>query len=131
MGAALFIVLQREVEGVNASSVGGKFLSRNMEMLDALANKLKVEPLGNLISINPKEASEFLEGEGVNDEGLSLPPERWFDPGEGLRTVTALLTSLSSTQSVDARLLEDLKSCERVLTAAQNAGVSFHFAVDF
>lgn len=132
MGAALFIVLQREVEGVDASSVSGKFLSRNLEMLDALANQLKVEPLGNFISFNPKEVSEFLEGDGgVNDEGPSLPSERWFDPGEGLRTVAALLSSLSLTRPVNSRLVDDLKNCERVLIAAQNAGVSFHFAVDF
>jgi len=130
MGAALFIVLQREAKGVDASSVGGNFLSRNLEVLDALANKLKVQALGDFISINPEEASEFLEGEGVNADGLSLPSEKWFEPGEGLRTVRALLSAQQSAQA-DPRLLEDLKSCEQVLTAAEHAGVNFHFAVDF
>ena len=60
MSAALFIVLQKEVRGVDASSVGGKFLSRNLETLDALAAKLNVRALGEFISINPEEASEFL-----------------------------------------------------------------------
>jgi len=130
VGAALFIVLQREAKGVDASSVGGKFLSRNLEMLDELAKKLNVKALGDLISINPEEASEFLEGEGLSADGLSLPSEKWFEPGEGLRTVRALLRSQQSAQA-DPRLLEDLKSCEQVLMAAEQAGVNFHFAVDF
>ena len=131
MGAALFIVLQQEVQGVSPSSVGGKFLSRNLEMLDALAAKLNVPTLSEFISIHPEEASQFLEGEGVSASGLLLPAEQWFGPGEGLRTIAALLNSLRSTPAVDARLLDDLESCERVLSAAQNAGVNFHFAVDF
>jgi hypothetical protein len=131
MASALYIVLQQKVAGVDASSVGGKFLARNLEMLDALASKLNVRALGDLISVNPAETSAFLEGEGVNDEGILMPPEQWFEPDEGTRTVVALLNSLRSTQGVDARLIQDLESCERVFAAAQTAGVSFHFAVDF
>ncbi|HET9839750.1 MAG TPA: hypothetical protein VFR84_16100 [Candidatus Angelobacter sp.] len=131
MGAALFIVLQKEVQGVDASSVGGKFLARNLEMLDALAAKLRVRAFGEFISVNPEEAADFAEGEGVNASGLSFPAEQWFDPEDGLLTVRTLLNYVSSASPGDSRLLQDLTDCERVLTSAQLAGTKFHLAVDF
>jgi hypothetical protein len=131
MGAALFIVLEREVSGVDAGSVGGKSLSRNLDWLDDASKKLNVLSLGEMISVNPEDAAAFLEGEGQNASGLSLPAEQWFDAAEGLRTVKALLQHTKSLKPGEKLLLQDLTACQQVLDRARQECVRFHFTVDF
>jgi hypothetical protein len=131
MGAALFITLEREIPGINASSVGGKFLSRNLDWLNEASAKLDVRPLGDLISLNPDEAAAFLEGEGMEAGAVSIPSEQWFDADEGLRTVGALLHHTETTKPEQKNLLEDLAACKQVLERAKQNNVRFHFAVDF
>ena len=63
-------------------------------------------------------------------EGLEIPPEQWFDPNEGLRTVRGLLDYLRR-HPVAPDVAEDLEAMEQVLTAAAEQGVRFHLAVDF
>jgi hypothetical protein len=131
MGAALFITLERQIPGIDASSVGGKLLSRNLDWLNEASGKLNVRPLGDLISVNSDEAADFLEGEGMDTGELSIPPEQWFDADEGLKTLGALLLHTESTKPEQKNLLEDLRSCMQVLERAKQNDVRFHFAVDF
>jgi hypothetical protein len=131
MGAALFIVLEREVSGIDAGSVSGKFLSKKLEWLDDAAKELNVRPLSEFISINPEDAEAFLEGEGADASGLSLAPEQWFTADEGMNTVQALLQQIASTSPGETGLSQDLKACLQVLTRAQQEDIRFHFAVDF
>lgn len=131
MGAALFITLEREIPDIDASSVGGKLLSRNLDWLNEASVKLNVRPLGDLISLNPEEAAAFLEGEGLDAGGLTIPAEQWFGADEGLATVGALLQHTESTKPEEKKLLEDLRTCKQVLEQAKQNNVRFHFTVDF
>lgn len=131
MSAALFIVLEKEIPGIDSSSVGGKFLSRHLDLLDEHCRALHVRPLSEFISISQEEAAAFIEGEDEQMEDLSLPSEKWFDADEGLRTIQALLQHAKSGNLVDQQLMEDLSASQEVLSRAKVERVRFHFAVDF
>ena len=91
MSTALFIVLEKDIPGFDAA-VNGKPLSRASKGLDRIAGKLGVRPLMEFCSMDLGEAADLLADLG--GEEADIPPEQWFDPEEGLRTVEALLTHL-------------------------------------
>jgi hypothetical protein len=125
MGVAYFIVLEREIAGLD-TMIDGKMLARTAEALDAIAPKLGVRPISEFISLDPEQAAEFLEGEGVGTDDIELPPLKQFSALDGLATVRALM-SLPEAQPA----MHDLQDCERVLTAAGKHGVGWHLEVDF
>src|SRR5580693_2351656 len=87
MGAAHYIVLEREIDGLD-TMIDGKSLSRHIESLDKAAQKLGVRPLSEFFSMTPEEMSDFL-GDDATD--LKLPPLQQFSTKDGLTTVRALL----------------------------------------
>jgi hypothetical protein len=133
MGAAYFIVLDRKIEGLE-TMMDGKVLARAALTLDAVASQLGVQPLSEFISVDPEQAADFLEGEGVGTEGIELSPLRQFPAESGLATVRALLGHLkahpASVKDTDG-VMHDLRDCERILSAAAQRGVKWHFEVDF
>jgi len=126
VGAAYYIVLEKEVEGLE-SLMDGKSLSRHIESLDAEARQLGVRPLSEFFSIAPEQASEFMEGEGVDAADMELPHLQQFSAEEGLTTVRALL---SQSQAHAEHVAEDLRECERILIAASQHGIGWHFEID-
>jgi hypothetical protein len=133
MGVAYFIVLERRIEGLDAE-MDGKSLARATEVLDSIASQLGVRPLSEFISLDPGQASEFLDGEGVDAGDIKLPALQQFPAQEGLSTVRALVAYLQShPQSVERtdRVINDLRECERVLKVAAEHGVGWHFEADF
>ncbi len=126
MGAALYIVLEKEIPSVD-TIIDGKMLSRAEKHLAETAKRLGVRPLMEFFSVGPDEAAGFLGGEGAE---IEIPAEQWFSAEEGLRTVQALLDEVdSSSESRAAK--DDLLGCERVLREAQKHGVRWHLALDF
>ena len=125
MGAAYFIVLERKIEGVDAG-MDGKCMSRHMEALDEAARELGVRPLSEFFSADPEQLAEFMEGEGLDD--VTPPPLQQFTAQDGLATVRALASHAAARADGVA---EDLRECERILSAAAQHGVGWHFEVDF
>ena len=105
----------------------GKSLSRHIESLDAAARQLGVRPLSEFFSIAPEQAAEFMEGEGMDAGDIELTPLQQFSPEEGLATVRALL---SHTPVHADHIVGDLRECERILSAAAQQGVGWHFEID-
>jgi hypothetical protein len=133
MGAALFIVLEREITGLD-TIMDGKSLSRANEKLDALANKIGVTPLSEFFSADPAQAAEFLEGEGLEDSEITIPPQQQFTAEQGLATVRALLAHIASNPTSipgSDGVIRDLKDCERILSSAATHGVKWHMEIDF
>ena len=126
MGAALYVVLEKEIPGLD-TMINGKTLSKAGERLAEVASQAGVRPLMEFFSMDPGDASGFLEGEGMGD--IEIPPEQWFLAEEGLRTVRALLAEVERDPTLKSAR-EDLAEFERVLDAAQKAGVRWHLAVD-
>ena len=126
MGAAYFIVLGREIDGLD-TGMDGKSLSRHIDTLDQAARELGVRPLSEFFSIAPEQAAEFMEGEGMDAGDFELPVLQQFTAEEGLKTVRAL--AAHPTVRFDG-VEQDLRECERILTVAGHHGVGWHFEVD-
>ena len=127
MGAAYFIVLERKIDGVE-TGMDGKSLSQHMDSLDEAARQLGVRPLSEFFSADPEQLAEFMEGEGADIGDVAPPPLQQFAAQDGLATVRALSAHPAArTDSVT----EDLRECERILSAAAQHGVGWHFEVDF
>jgi hypothetical protein len=127
MGAAYFIVLEREIDGLD-TEMDGKSLSRQIGSLDKAARQLGVRPLSEFFSVDPEQAAEFMEDEGFDASDIEIPPLQQFSPVDGLATVKALL---SRNPAWDARVTADLRECERILSVAEQQGVGWHFEIDF
>src|SRR5690349_9937892 len=89
MGAAYFIVLEREIDGLD-TSMDGKSLSQHIDSLDDAARQLGVRPLSEFFSIDPEQLSEFMEGEGIDVGDVTPTPLQQFTAEDGLATVRAL-----------------------------------------
>jgi hypothetical protein len=120
MGAAHYIVLEREIEGLD-TAMDGKSLSRHLDALDAAAQQLGVRPLSGFFSMPPDELREFMDGA----DDVELPPLTQFSAQEGLTTIRALLTRPEAQPAV-----QDLQDCERILGEALKHGVGWHFQID-
>jgi len=127
MGAAYFIVLERKIDGMD-TDMDGKSLSRHMESLDEAARQLGVRPLSEFFSADPKQVASFMEGEGMEAGDIEFPPLQQFTAQDGLATVRALAAHAAARADGVA---QDLAECERILSAAAQHGVGWHFEVDF
>jgi hypothetical protein len=122
MGAAYYIVLETEIDGMD-TMMDGKSISRHIEALDNAAEELGVQPLSSFFSMPPDELADFMD----DTDDIELPPLKQFAAKDGLTTVKALLAH--KPVHVD-HVLEDLRECERILTAAAEHGVRWHFQID-
>jgi hypothetical protein len=61
---------------------------------------------------------------------MRLPPESWFNAADGLKVVRALAEHVAANLNDFKQpnpILRDLKAAEALLSAADAAGVRFHF----
>ena len=123
MGAAYFIVLEREIDGVD-TAMDGKSLARDMESLDHAARQLGVRPLSEFFSADPEQIAELMEEAG----DFEPPPLEQFSARDGLASIRALASHAAARADGVA---EDLGECERILNAASQHGVGWHFEIDF
>ena len=140
MGSAIYIVLDRDLPGVD-TMMSGKPLSHEIDYITTLCKKLKVKDLWEFCSANPGEMADFFEAEAESwENGVEPPteeeldPEEWFPAAEGLVTVRALLEFINRDRSglKDPEwVLEDLANMERILSAAEAHGVGWRLEVDF
>jgi hypothetical protein len=152
MGVAIYVVLNSATPGFDAMVDGKAIGHLDDELMERIAVERGVLTFAELSSINPAELPDLDFPEGAP----ALPPEAWFEPDEGLRSVAAfreyflrnpvperVRTAQSTNQSTrDAdtadrarqrtdAVLSDLDGFEAVLTQAKARGLKFHFAVDF
>jgi hypothetical protein len=121
MGAAYYIVLETQVDGLD-TLMDGKKLSRQIEALDAAARQLGVRPLSEFISMDADAMDDIL---GDDAAGIAASPLQHFSADDGLATVRALLARPEAQPA-----LHDLKDCERILSAAAQRAIRWHFQID-
>jgi hypothetical protein len=126
MGVAHYIVLERKIDGLD-TGMDGKSLSRHIESLDEAARELGVRPLSDFFSADPEQMVEFMQGEGIEAGDGELPPLQQFTAQDGLATVRALASHAAARANGVA---QDLRECERILSAAAQHGVCWHFEID-
>jgi len=102
----------------------GKSISRRMETLDDGARELGVRPPSELFGVSPVRLEEFIDA-GADD--IKPPPLQQFSADEGLKTIHALNSHAIARKP---GITEDLKECERILNAAAQHGIGWHFKVD-
>lgn len=121
MGAAYYIALEKTIDGLD-TMMDGKCLSQHIESLDALAQQLGVRPLSEFISMDADSLAEVL---GDDADGIEVPPMKQFSAEDGLATIRALLPRPEAQPALD-----DLKDCDRILSAAAQHGIGWHFQID-
>jgi hypothetical protein len=132
MSAALCIILERTIPGTD-TYVNGKSLAKNIDELGRMAKRLGVTPLMDFFSCSSEELSALAEEHSANlDKIKATHEEKWFAAEEGLRTVNALVGSLTKSKLPHGdRLEDDLQEFVRVLELARTNGIRWHLAVDY
>ena len=135
MALAIVVTLEKnlptpDAQAAYAKTKTGKGLAREVDRLDVVIRNRSISTVVSLLSENQAVLRAQMEAEGFDPSKMRLPPERWFDPAEGLKTVRALsehvAAHLNDFKQPNA-ILRDLKAAEVLLAAAQTAGVKFHF----
>jgi hypothetical protein len=133
MALAFVITLEKDLPDASpayAKAAGGKALAREADRLDSAARRKGVSPPTTLLSESQAALIAQLTADGFDPAKMRLPPEQWFPAAEGLRTVRALAEYVSANLNDFKQpnpILRDLKAAEALLTAAEAAGVRFHF----
>lgn len=133
MALAIVVTLEKplpEASADYAKSGNGKALAREMDKLDYAARCKNVPGLTALLSENPAVLAEQMRADGFDPTKMRLPPEQWFAPAEGLKTVRALVEYVSAKLNDFKQpnpILRDLKAADALLAAAEAAGTRFHF----
>jgi hypothetical protein len=133
MSAAIYIVLARDVPGID-NCASGKALSRAEHVLTPLAHELSVRPLMDFFSMSTEDYAAQAEEFSLPLGSEGPPDEEWFTADEGLRTVRALLAHVDAhPEAVEApgRVLDDLRDFADVLEAAREHGTRWHLGVDY
>ena len=133
MAQAILITLEKEIPDASAAyakSKTGKALARELDRIDFAARKVKVAQPSTLLSENPAALVEEMKAQGFDPAKMRIPPEQWFPAAEGLAVVRALASHVGQNLNDFKQpnpILRDLKAAETLLSAAEAAGVRFHF----
>ena len=133
MAQAMLITLEKDLGGPSeayAKGKTGKALARESDRVDLAARTKKVAQITSMLSENPAALIAEMQAQGFDPSKMRVPPEQWFPPAEGLRTVRALIEHVNANLNDFKQpnpILRDLRAVEALLAAAEAAGVSFHF----
>ncbi len=133
MAQAILVTLEKELPEASAvyvKSGTGKALAREAERIDFAARKCKVTQPSSMVSESPDALIAQLKEDGFDPSKMRVPPERWFSAAEGLAVVRPLVEHIGANLNDFKQpnpILRDLKAVEALLTAAEAAGMRFHF----
>ena len=135
MAASLYIVVEGEDPGFD-TFVNGHGLARNEDALDRLAERLRVRALLEFFSADENSMALLLEqGAGNPDWAHHLPEPQWYDPGNGIVTVSTLLDFLKASPialgSDTSAVVSELQDYERVLRKTAQRELRWHLAVSW
>jgi hypothetical protein len=135
MSASLYIVVEGEDPGYDIF-VNGRAMARNEDVLDKLAERLRVKPLLDFFSADVNSMALLLEtGAGDPAWAETLPPPQWFEPNDGLVTVCSLLEYLYGAPTAlgfDTRaVIRELEEYERVLRKTAERDLRWQLAVSW
>lgn len=97
--------------------------------LDGRLRRANFVELQSFVSADSDDLSELLD---LADDG-ELPPEQWYPAADGLAAIRAAIEHVEADASalpgVREDVLDDLRSVEAELLAAEAKGVAFHFCL--
>jgi hypothetical protein len=132
MPLAYVVTLEKELpaQAAYTKAGSGKALARESERLDTAARTKKVNAITSMLSENPAALIAQLVEEGFDPTKIRVPAEAWFTAAEGLVTARGLIEHVTANLNNFKQpnpILRDLKSVVDLLSAAETAGVKFHF----
>ena len=133
MAQMIVITLEKELpeaQAAYAKAASGKALARETDRLDSAARRKGVAPITGLLSESQAALIEQMKEAGFDPAKMRLPPEQWFAPADGLKTVRAVseyVTSNLNDFKQPNPILRELKAAEALLAAADAADARFHF----
>ena len=135
MAASMYIVVEGEDPGFNIF-VNGRALARYEGAVERLALELGVRPLLEFFSADESSMALLIEEGAGNPELLKkLPPPQWYRAEDGLRTVEALVESLTNDPqqlgSEGHEVLAELLEYEVVLRKTAERGLRWHLCVSW
>lgn len=135
MSASLYIVVEGEDPGFDIF-VNGRAMARNEDLLDKIAERLHVKPLLDFFSADENSMALLLEvGAGDPAWAETLPPPQWFEPNDGLLTISTLLDYLQRNPTAlgfDTRaVVRELEEYERVLRKTADRDLRWQLAVSW
>jgi hypothetical protein len=133
MALAIVVTLEKEIPELAAytKAGSGKALARETDKLDSTARRKNVTAVTSLLSESQAALIAQLKEEGFDPAKMRLPPEQWFPAADGLKTVRGIAEYVGANLNDFKQpnpILRDLKAVETLLTAAEAAGVRFHFS---
>jgi hypothetical protein len=132
MALAIIVTLDKEIPELATYTKGksGKALARELDRLDLAARTKKVGAIESMLSESQAALIAQLKEEGFDPSKMRLPPEQWFDSGEGLKTVRGLSEFVAANLNNFKQpnpILRDLKAIDELLSAGQSVSARFHF----
>ena len=132
MPLAIILTLQHDVPAapLPPKNATGKSLAKEADKLDFLARTVGMPQPSSMLSEPQAALVAQLVADGFDPAKMRLPPERFYPPADGLRTVSALIAHVAAKPNdvkQPVAILRDLRSVEATLRAADAAGVAFHF----
>lgn len=127
MSISLNVTFQKKMRGIPSLGSDHPALGSAVGRLDKHLGKAKLTELESFVSADP---AEFEDVEGFED---SIPPEEWFPVADGLAAVRAAIGFLEANARAlgteRADVLDELRSVETELAAAESKGAAFHFCL--
>jgi len=131
MGASFCAIFESDVPSHGTLGGDNPAVLKAQRKLDGVARDADLRSLDEFESYDPQDVVGDFDLD-VDAEELGLPPVEWFAAADGLDAVRALIAHLNSHPDAvrnQADVLDDLANVEAELTAADRAGVRFHFQV--
>lgn len=133
MALAFTITLEKDLANAYTAyhkGGAGKALAREADRIDAAAARKKVTPITSLMSESQAALIAQLKADGFDPSKMRLPPEQWFAPTDGLKTIQALIEHINANLNDFKQpnpILRDLRAAETLLVEAEKASIRFHF----
>ncbi len=130
---AIFPVLDKEINGIDISSVSGKMINLFEPELSAVATEAGLASIMSFFGANPFEYFDEEEFETLElseaDSG-----EKWFEPRDGLQVFEFLIDYLRNNKSMfgdeNDDVIYDLENFRKVLQKAQEFGAKWHVEIE-
>lgn len=128
MGVSLYPVLNKEVQGFDATAFSGKALAEAV-----FADGSAFAVLQRFSSQNAEWLADFVADQtGQEASAVEVPAEEWFTPEEGLQAVCSLMPLAKSASNGSSEYLaDDLQNLEKVLLIAQKQDALSHLVLNF
>jgi hypothetical protein len=133
MALAIVVTLEKDVPDAQAAYLkagSGKALAREADKIDFAARCKGIPTPTSFLSESQAALAAQLREEGFDPSKMRLAPEQWYPAADGLKTIRAIAEYVSANLNKFKQpnpILRDLKAAEALLTAAEPAGVRFHF----